>query len=352
MGKIEAISKWNLDKNVWDDICDNTNRGRSFAFANYIDANLSCPNIDYIIFASGTRVEDWSNDYINIKDKKLRMDKWIDFFSNTSKDICLKQFLMDADAPILEDAKLLARIIDSLSIMPNTRSINVIGLSKCGAMVFNMPKYFKQISSFSKTNIYTIATPFIGTKIASPKIFYPELKQIIESKLGKTHISNFVYQELISFYSKISSNSHMDYDIAKLGGIPDDKLNVYDRTLVENMFSSNNLNSITKLNSYKNLVTGIDTKTLRESIKTLDFAGIGLCIMNDLFFDERSDGMVEVSSQKIIDSRMHNMKSHIIPSSHHSIYTNNRVISEILHIVNDTIDEQDERLSYVKKINR
>lgn len=352
MAKIEVISKWNLDNNAWNNSYNGLNRGRSFAFANYIDANLNCTNIDYVIFASGTRVEDWSSDYININDKKLRMDKWIAFFKNTNKNICLKQFLMDADAPILEDAKLLARIIDSLSIMPNTRSINIVGHSKCGAMAFNMPKYFKQISSFSKTNIYTVATPFIGTKMASPKIFYPELKQIISSKLGKTYISNFVYKELIAFYSKISSNSHMDYDIAKLGGIPDDKLNVYDRTLVENMFSSDNLKSITRLKCYKNLVTGIDNKTLSEAIKTLNFTGIGLCIINDLFFDERSDGMVEVSSQKIIDDKIPNMKSYIIPSSHHAIYSNDRVLSDILHIVNDTIDEQEEHLSYVKKISK
>jgi len=352
MGTIDIISKWDLEKNIWNTTPLYNDLGRSFAFGEY-KRIINNPNykFDYIIIANGSRVEDHSKDSINIKEKEVSINKIINYFKNFNRNTIIKLFLMDADAPIKEDAILFANYIDNLSILPNTNSINIIGISKCGAMLFNTPKHFKNPSSFTKTNLYTIATPFEGTKLASPKFFYPEIERLIISHLGYTNLSNLVSKSLIAFYESISSNSHMDYDIAHLGGIPENKLQFYDESLIKYMFSNDNLDSITKLNSYKNLVTGIDQKTLKEAFKNMDFIGIGLCILNDLFFNKKSDGMVTISSQRIIESKINlpDFKSHILTSAHHNVTGNNRILNDILYLVNDTIEEQIEKTNYKTK---
>lgn len=351
MGKIETIAKWNLDNNSWNKEVNEKDKGRCFSFGNYdelVQEQEATKEIDYVIFAYGSRVEDHSKNYIDIKEKAASIDKFIKYFSKTNNRMIIKLFLMDADAPIKEDAKLLAHYIDNLSILPTTKSINMIGLSKCGAMAIHLPKNFKTISSYAKTNIYTIATPFEGTKMASPKLLYPEVEQLIKSKLGSNSISNTAYTQLINFYESISSNSHMDYDIATLGGVPEDKHKVYDPSLIETIFSQENIDALQKVNAYKNICTGIDNKTLKSAIKRVDVTGIGLCIINDLFLDGKSDGMVLVQSQKKIEKELPNLKSYAIPTTH-SITTNQEALTEVLSLVNDTIEEQTDHLEFQKR---
>jgi len=353
MGTIEVIGKWDLEKNNWQKITKESEKGRAFAFVDYqkINNNEQELKYDYIILAQGSRVENHSKDFITVKEKEVGINKIINYFQNSNKNIIIKLFLMDADAPINEDAKLFAQYIDNLSLNPNTNSINIIGISKCGAMAFNIPKYFKSLTSFNKTNIYTVATPFDGTKMAFPLIFYPEIKKLIISKLGDNKISNLVYNELITFYEKISSNSHMDYDIAMLGGIPPEKIHLYDESFIKNIFSTSNIAAIAKLQSYKNIITGIDSKTLNEAIRTMNFTGIGLCILNDLFFEKKSDGMVMTESQKLVESQniIEGLKSNILISSHHDVMSNHRVLKKLLGIVDDTLGEQQEIALYKKK---
>ena len=349
MGIITSYGKWNLDKNEWCYLPEHREIGRSFAFADYEKIiNNENSSIDYVILAYGTRVEDDSKDFINIKESKRGIDKVISYFKKLNKNIVIKLFLMDADAPIMEDAKMLAMYIDNLSLLTSTNSVNLLGLSKGGAMSFNVPKYFKKKSSFEKTNIYTIATPFTGTKLASPGIFYPEVKKLIVSKFGNNKLSNMVYNSIISVYEGISSNSHMDYDIAMLGGIPEDKLNLYDDSLIKNMFSNENVDAISRISNYRNLVTGIDNKTLGEAIRTMNFTGIAMCILNELFFDGKSDGMVMVDAQREIELQvgMDGLKSDILTSAHHDVGSNDRVFNNVLHIVDDTIDEHNDKISY------
>ncbi len=349
MGKIEVIGKWNLKENNWQEESLDIAKGRSFAFANYETiVNGDDDKIDYIIFAHGSRVEDHSRDFVNIKESKAGVNNIINYFKSSKKNIVIKLFLMDADAPIKEDAKLLAKYIDSLSLLPNTNSVNLMGLSKCGAMSFYVPKYFETLESFRKTNIYTVAAPFEGTKLASPKIFYPEVRALVKSKLGDNKLSALVAKEIISIYEGVSSNSHMDYDIAMQGGIPETKLHLYDETLIKDIFSSDNIDAILKVNSYKNLVTGIDDKTLSEALRTMNFAGIGLCLLDDWFFDKKSDGMVMTSSQRLVESKMpiKDFRSHILTSAHHDVSGNPRIASDISHIIEDTIDEQNDREKY------
>lgn len=255
---------------------------------------------------------------------------------------------MDADAPIKEDAKLLAKYIDDLATLPTTNSINVIGISKCGTMAFYIPKHFKYARTFEKTNIYTVASPFNGTKMASPKIFYPKIKKVITSKLGDNNFSNNISNKLVDFYEIISSNSHMNYDIAISGGIPSDRLDRYDKSFISNIFSKENINSISKINSYNNIVTGIDNKTLGEAIRTVNLIGIGMCVINNLFFDKKSDGFVMVDSQRIVATKVSpkQIRNYKLVSAYHNVPGNTRAFKDLLHIVNDTIDEHIEKNNY------
>lgn len=353
MGIINVYGKWDLKKNDWNTNFSYHDRGRAFAIARYEEIiNNINDGVDYVILAYGTRVEDHSKDYINIKESINGIDKVISYFKNKNKNIIVELFLMDADAPILEDARKLANYIDSLSSLSTTNSVNLIGLSKCGAMVFNIPKYFRNSSSYSKTNVYTIASPFTGTKLASPGIFYPEVERKIVSIFGNNRMSKLVYDGLISAYESVSSNSHMDYDIAMLGGISDDKLKLYDDSLIKNMFFKDNIDAIKRVAKYRNLVTGIDDKTFGEAVRTLNFNGIGLCILNDMFFDGKSDGMVGVCAQREVESYYEdiNFKSDILVSSHHDVASCDRVFNDILYIVDDTIDEYNDKVKYRKKI--
>ncbi len=241
---------------------------------------------------------------------------------------------MDADAPIIEDAKLFANYVEKLASLPNTNSVNIVGLSKCSVMNFYVPRFFKNSDTYKKTNIYNIASPYEGTKFASPKIFYPEIKRVFKSDiLCNTLVKNI--------YEKISSNSHMDYDIAIPGGIPAEKLHIYDESFIKNVFCTDNVEAVKRLNSFKNILTSIDSNVRKEAIKTLNFYGIALCLFDKMFFDGKSDGMVYTSSQRKVEDVL-DIKSYSI-KSHHDVNSNIRAFNEVLGIVDDTIDEFDDK---------
>jgi hypothetical protein len=342
MGQIQVFGKWSLEKGIWIKNPDEKEFGRSFAIANYDRIINDDGKINYIIFTHGSRVEDHSKNFFEIKEKKAGMKNIISHYQNSNGNYCIKLFLMDADAPIVEDAKLLAKYIEMLAAMPTTNSVNIIGLSKCSVMNFYLPRFFKTAATFDKTNIYNIAAPYDGTKLASPLIFYPEVKKVISSKISNERLANTIYQKIISFYEGISSNSHMDYDIAISGGIPESKQHVYDEMFIKNVFVDENVEAVKKLNSFKNFVTGIDSNTLKEAISTMNFTGIGLCILNDVFFEKKSDGMVYISSQQQVDDVV-GIKSYKLVSAHHDVPNNTRAMNDVLSAVDDTIGEFNEK---------
>lgn len=339
MGTIEVIAKYDLANRRWNFNSDIKNHGRSFAFANYEKIiNNENEKIDYIIINQGSRVEDHSKDFRNIKEKEVKIDNVISHYKRNNGNYVIKLFFMDADAPIIEDAKLFAHYVDNLASLPTTNSINIIGLSKCSAMNFYVPNFFQNPNSFKKTNMYNIATPYTGTKLASPLIFYPEVKKMINSKIGNNILSDRIYKNLIDFYERISSNSHMDYDIAIPNGIPQSKYSVYDEQFIKNIFCIDNITAIKKLRTFKNFITGIDSNTLKEAIRTMNMTGIGLFILDDLFFDNKSDGMVYTDSQREVEKFL-NIKSKILKSTHHDVNSNTRAFNEVLWVVDDTIAE-------------
>jgi len=347
MGKIEVLGKWDLLNNGWIKNPEQKFLGRSFALAHYDKIINDNGKINYIIFAHGSRVEDHTKNYGKISESKVGMKNIISHYQNCNGNYAIKLFLMDADAPIIEDAKLLAEYIEILASIPTTNSISLISLSKCGVMSFYVPSFFKNQTTFSKTNIFNIATPYQGTKLSSPLIFYPEVKKLISSKIDNKKVSNFVYDKLIELYEGVSSNSHMDYDISKLGGIPDDRMHLYDECLIKNIFSDENISAIKRINCFKNFITGIDEATLKESFFNRDYIGVGLCILDDLFFDGKSDGMVYTDEQKVVENVL-DIKSHILESSHHNVSCSVRVIKDILKIVDDSIEEFDKEKIKIK----
>lgn len=355
MGNIDVIGKWELDKGEWNGLPLREQFGRSLVLVNYEKIiNDIEQGIDYVILAYGTRLENHSKKCNGFRESVMGVDKVISYFKDRNKNVVIQLLLLDADAPLIEESKFLAKHIDLLSMLPKTNSVNLIGLSKCGAMAFYVPKYFVNPESYNKTNIYTVATPFDGTKMASPKLFYPELKQFVFSKLGDNKLSNIVYNGLVSIYDGELSDSHMDYDIAVLGGVPEEKIHLYDESFIKNIFSMENIKAIKKISNYRNFVTGIDDKTFGEALRTMNFSGIGLCILNNYFFEGKSDGMVMTESQRLVESKIEllDFKSYILSSSHHHVTSNNRVFNNLLHIVNDTIDEHTEKVKYRARIRR
>ena len=334
MGAIDIFAKWDLEKNEWVQSSDLKDRGRSFAIASYKRIINDNGKINYIIIDQGSRVEDHSKDFSTIKETEVRIDNVISHYERCNGNYGIKLFLMDADAPIIEDAKLFANYVDYLASLPDTNSVNIVGLSKCSVMNFYVPRFFKNSETFKKTNVYNIASPYEGTKFAYPKIFYPEIKRFFKSDI----VCNILVKNV---YEKKSSNSHMDYDIAIPGGIHDEKIHLYDENFIKNVFCTDNVEAVKRLNSFKNILTSIDISVKKEAIITGNLYGIALCLFDKMFFDGKSDGMVYTSSQRkvedVLDIKSHNIKSH------HDVNSNIRAFNEVLGIVDDTIDEFDDR---------
>ena len=341
MGRVKTIAKYNLKKQDWDFNFSEEERGKAFSIASYRRiTNNESNKYDYIIFCDGCRLEDHSKDMKTINESKSGIDKIINFFKKSDRNVVVKLVLIDKDAPIDKDSKMLANYITSIAYKQDINSINVIGFSKCGTMVFNMAKYITDENAKRKTNIFTIATPFKGTLMASTKYFYPKIREVINSKIKDEKLSNQLTYSLIKFYESISSNSHMDYDIAIESGIPKSKYDRYDENFIKNIFSKENIEGINNINYYQNFTTGIDSNTLKESIKTSNFVGIGLCILNEYFMGGKTDGFVPTESQKVVEKYLNNESYHL-KSSHHAVITSDRLTNEYLTQVNEYLKKYD-----------
>lgn len=342
MANLKVIAKWDIDKNNWIKYPQYSEYGKSFSVVEYDDITNSNKKINYIILNPGYRVENLFRTYKNVSERKAGGSTVLNHYSNFDGNYSVKLILVDADAPLVEQAKLLAKYIDRLSILPTTNSINLVGLSKGSVMDFYVPKFLKVLESFQKVNVFNVAAPYCGTKLASPLIFYPEVREFVISKFGDNKLSELVYKSLIDLYELYSSNSHMDYDISLPGGIPEDKKTYYDKSLIENVFCEENIDAIKHVNCFKNIITGIDDNTLKEAIKTLNINGIGLCILNEVFFENKSDGMVYIDTQRKVEDVL-DIKSYQLRSAHHDVNGNPRVFNDVLNIVDDTIEEYDDK---------
>ena len=331
MGTVKIIAKYDLNTNKWRKNIKEEEKGKAFSIVDYKKINNNdSDKYDYIIFCDGFRLENHSKNMKTVEESKNGVDKIINYFKDKDKNIKIKTILIDMDAPLEEDSKLLANYINKIE---DANTINIVGISKCGAMAFNMAKY---INDKDKTNIYTIATPFTGTLMASPRYVKQKLNKIVKSIISDEDISNKIVKSVMRIYENICSNSHMDYDVALKNGVEKSKLNKYDSNFLKNIFSNENIKAINEVNFYQNFTTGIDNETLIEAIQTLNFEGIGLCLLNGLLMGGKTDGFVPLKSEKEVEKYI-NKKSYHLKSSHHAVFSNDRLAYQILKVINENL---------------
>jgi uncharacterized alpha/beta hydrolase family protein len=349
MIEIKEKYKWSKESLKWNKITQPDNESQAFSIVDCKNIQNNDNNLtNLIIVCSGFRIENLSKDNIFINDNINEISTVSNYYQNSAKNILIKLLLLDKEAPLLEQSKLLAKYIDIMSNYNNISSINIIGYSKCGCMALYLPKYFKNPTSFIKTNIYSIAAPFLGTIIASPKALFIELERVIKSTLGDNLLSQKVFLSIKKIYLKYISMSHMDNDISIPGGLYENMLNEYDPNFLANVFQAENVSAIQKVKTFANIYTGINDKTLKEAIKTQNYGGIGLCIINDKLFDKKSDGVVPLASQKAFDVYCPNQQTYTLNGAHHAIFSNKRVFNDLLTILDNKIDEN----NYSKVLKR
>ena len=348
MGKINIIGKWDLNENKWK-TPTTEEYGKSFSLAIYepIINDENSSEINYIIIANGTRLEQHTKDFNVISDKELKIDYVKKHFEKPNGNYQIISLFMDNDAPLIEAAKLFSEYIDNLAINENTKSINLISVSKCGTMSFYTPRFFKYEESFNKTSLHNVAVPYQGTKFASPFIIFQEVKSFLNAKLGKNELSKQGYIALLKMYKNICSCSHMDYDISLPGGVPIDQNNKYDRNFIKNIFSKENIDSIKKLHLFRNYTTEIDEKTFIEALLALNLKGMGLCLFNEFFFHGKSDGLTSLHSQRTVEAAL-NIESSHLKSMHHDVTS----IPKVYDIILENIDIAIQNINQKKNIRQ
>lgn len=349
MGTIEVLGKWNLGKNAFETEFDSSLMGKSFGIATYEPIkNNDSDEFDYIIVCTGCRIENFTKDFTTIKESHSGVSKIIDFFADRRRNVIIKLVMLDKDAPLRNQGRLLSRQIDLWASLPETKSINILGHSKASVMCFDMLKYFRNPLSYSKTNLFTTCTPFDGTITASPDMLIKRIEDVFREKIPSNALVNFLMKAVIQFNDSMNSYSHMDFDIATPGSISPDYMHLYDPKLIENIFSAENLEALNKINSYTNFCTKIDGDTLKECIRTGNYIGVGLCLADAVVFDEPSDGLVAYESQRLVEKHILNkdFKSILLRSSHHAIMSSMRLTRDVMDVLEDTLENGEEIKQY------
>lgn len=342
MGTIKVIKKWDLKSNSWNNKVNDEDKKRALSIAEYgLIRHDESSQINYILLADGCRVENHTKDSSHIRENRAGIANILSYFESKKENYKIELLLVDNDAPLAEESKVLASYIDFLSRKSTTKTVNVIGLSKCGVMSFDMLKYLKSPFSKLKARVYSVSSPYTGTIMASPLLLESEVKNIISSKIGESALADKITAAFMKLYYSIMSNSHMDLDIAVPHYVPDYLKANYDLTFLQNIFSDTNLSSITNVRHYENICTAIDDTTLKNSLKSGNLVALGLCILNDTLFAGKSDGMVSLESQQKIESYypFEHSASKIISSCHGALSTP-IYANELLNIVNANMQNE------------
>lgn len=338
-GRVKHLKKYG--DNEWRECRSDYEKSRCASIVEYKSPLKSSEEeVNYVIIACNRTLESITENCDTVSGSELSMNKIYEWFSNQGYNYRLQVFLMDADAPIREDANLLAQYIDTLAINPKTKSINLLGISECGAMSFYVPRFFASEDSYKKTNVITVGTPFNGTITHSPKRIYELIEDKIISISGDTAFTEKLSKRIISIYRNMRINSHRFYDVAVINGIPIGKMEFYDESFIRKMFSMKNLHAIQKVRSYKNFALQINMKVIVEAMKKRNKTSLKYCLMDRILFDGKdSDGIVPVESQKSIKEFLGNIGTSEV------LYATNNVLEEdafnqILSYVSETIQKQ------------
>lgn len=341
MGNITALKKWDLEKNAWRTAGSLEDKRRALSIATYGTIRHDESDvINYIIFMDGCRVENHTREVEHISDRKAGIANVISYFEKKKENYKIELLMVDNDAPLREESRLLAGYVDLLSRIMSVRTINVIGFSKCGVVAYDMMKYLQSDFSLYKTRVYSVSSPYMGTVMASPLFFERTISEVINSKISCRSLADKIIRVLMAKYYSIMSNSHMDLDIAIKGGVPDFLKERYDSEFLDCIFSSQNITAVSKVAHYQNICTKIGEDTLKNSIKTGDIAGLGLCIINSCLFDGESDGMVLLSSQKKIEDYYDDMPSSVVIEAPHNLQSNRLYSDKLLSIVDENMNKR------------
>ena len=335
MTTIKNLKKYSLeDKKFKIDNLDN--KSFSVSRKKFI-SDESNTDFDYIILVNGNRAMDVTKDGIHPYGQRDYVERIGNYFLKQKKNVIVEHILLDNDAPLALESIMLADHVDKLASKDNIKTINLIGHSKGGALLFNSPKYFRNESSFKKTTITTTASPFMGCLLATPTFFLPQVRDVVYSQLPE-YLAKPTYDALVNYYTKISSGSHMDNDIA-LSSFSSEN---YDPNFIAGMFDLANINAMKKIRFYQNYVTEIDDKTILDSIKRRDFTSVGMCLMDEFFMNEITDGFVEKSSQESVKDHL-DIKMNSLKSRTHYFLTHDDDLEFILSSIDEKIDEYNER---------
>ena len=344
MTKIHPVGKYKESKKLFIREITPDQLGKAFAISyNKVTCDEESEDLDVIIFANGNRVKDVSKDNLHSYQERDYVSKISNYFKNKNKNVLIFHILLDPDISLNIDSQIFAHYIDYLASKQNIRTINLIGHSKCGPVFFNMPKYFKNPHSYEKTSLVTTASPFAGCLIASPKLFFKEVKAVVDNTLPAP-LNNIVFNALLKYYNNTSSNSCMDNDIA----LPGYESENYDPEFIRRLFDLANINAIKQLRYYHNFTTGIDNTSLMKSLRRRDFTSVGLCLMDRYFMDELTDGFIEVSSQEKVNEHLDHPSSEVKGATHYFL-SHEDELAIILDYVNEKIDEQIGQKKYTKR---
>jgi hypothetical protein len=337
----EQRLKWDTNALKWNRNMTDNEKLSAFTIVDFGEVkNNDSDNYDYLVVCDGCTVKYYTDRPEAISESKTNIDNIKKVLKRSKHNYRLKLILIDGDAPLNEDAKLFAEYIDYLASKSLTNSINILGFSKCGVMSFNMPKYYQNPISYHKTNLYTIATPFEGTMMATPNILLKDFSENVHKSIHNERLANLIISSINKRYSNSNDQKHHRFnDISIPNKLDAHTTNNYDPELLQSIFSKANLSAIKRLNTYQNICTRIDDNTFEECLRTANFIGLGLCLTNDFLLHKQADGMVEQNSQQAIEKHL-DISSPLLKSSHHAVLTNQRLTSDLIHYVDDTIGEQ------------
>jgi hypothetical protein len=334
MTNIKNIAKYNLENGGFNN-SNLDNKGLSIAVDKVVyDENDT--SYDYIILVNGNRAMDVTKDGVHPFGVRDYVKRICDYLKNKKRNYVVEHILLDNDAPLMEEAKIIASHVDLLSQDENVNTVNLIGHSKGGTIMFNIPKFLKNTKSLEKTSITTTATPFRGCLLASPKIFLEHVKKVVYGQLPP-NIAKYTYEALVNYYKNLSSDSHMDNDIA----LPGYESDHYDPNFIAGMFDPINIRAMQKIRFFQNYVTWIDDYTIVDSLRRGDFTSVGMCLLDKFFMSEVTDGFVETKSQQSVSNHME-VKTNNFKSRTHYFLTHDEDLAIVLDSINEKILEFDD----------
>lgn len=356
--------KWDQKENTWKVIeagDKNVNRGRAFSVVSYntdFGQDSDTDAYEYVVLINGMRVENYSKHGSN---NGWGTKKFVEDVNGRNGRYRLVNILVDNDAPLEEQSKIVAKYMEGLMKDEHCTRVNLLGISKGGRMASKALKYIEDKETAKrKLNAVAYSMPGKGTIFASPELLFKrldnisgEIRESLVQKLlpyletlkpedsqeeledGQEQEENDEKALLIDFlkrlYLKIISQSHMDYDIS-VGedGVPEThrKPEFYDENFIK--FDGAELEAIRQI-GLTNITTTCSPKTLKRALATGNINAMLLYLSAKMIFEEPSDGMVSLkSASEVGELGKGNIKRVFIPNGHHSLGDDDYLINVVL----------------------